>query len=419
MPKRKKRRRSPGVSLLKPQSGSRQGWRVAFNDPDDDTRKRRTIPFADARTAELRESYCVRLSEQLANRRRELDGGATPKAHRLISEAREEWVATYPSKRTRKTYGDAVEHFEQWANDHRVGSLDDVRKSTLRRFRDDHYTADVAHTTLNQRLRSLGTFLRWCIYSEYCPQLVESDIAALKKWREQPEKRPHLDPPDVKRAFEAVQRYDHHAAAGHRRGPAPAQLMPLFMLTTLGGLRLGEAVALDWSHFKRDALDASGREVGAIEITAAISKIKKPRTIPLDHSPALRRYLIRRGVASGWQGTLAGISYASAKKGLRKLHKEYRAPTHFSWQAMRVTASSFLTSAPNIFGAGAHAQSADRLGHSWKVAQQHYAAAIAGIAGDATTLEAALRIEDQVKRACAASSETDSAPSTSLGRTSA
>jgi integrase len=363
------------------------------------------------------------LSEQFANRRRELESGATAKAHMPISAARAEWIATYPSKRTQKTYGDAVEHFEQWANDHKVGSLDDVRKSTLRRFRDDHYTTEVAHTTLNQRLRSLGTFFRWCIYSEYCPHLVESDIAALKKWREQPEKRPHLDPPDVKRALEAVVRYDQNAAAGHRRGPAPAQLMPLFMLTTLGGLRLGEAVQLDWSHFKRDALDAAGREVGAIEVPAAISKIKKPRTIPLDHSPALRSYLIRRGVASGWQGTLAGISYASAKKGLRKLHQVYGAPAHFSWQAMRVTASSFLTSAPNIFGSAAHAQSADRLGHSWKVAQQHYAAAIAGIAGDATTLEAALRIEEHVRRACDAVSqiaaETGSAPSTSLGRTSA
>jgi integrase len=339
-----------------------------------------------------------------------------------IAAAREEWIATYPSKRTQKTYGDAVVRFETWGHAHKVESLDDVRKGTLRRFRDDLYTEEVAHTTLNQRIRSLGTFLRWCIYSEYCPHLVEADMAALKKWREQPEKRPHLDPPDVKRALEAVVRYDQHAAAGQRRGPAPARLMPLFLLTTLGGLRLGEAVALDWSHFKRDALDASGREVGAIDVPAAISKIKKPRTIPLDHSPALRRYLIRRGVALGWQGTLAGISYASAKKGLRKLHHVYGAPPHFSWQAMRVTASSFLTSAPNIFGAGAHAQSADRLGHSWKVAQQHYAASIAGIAGDATTLEAAMQIEDLVTRACGDASaigvEIDSAPRTSFDQTS-
>jgi hypothetical protein len=105
-------------------------------------------------------------------------------------------------------------------------------------------------------------------------------------------------------------------------------------------------------------------------------------------------------MATGGEGTLAGITYDQAGKALRRVREVYGAPREFDWQTMRVTASSFLTSAKNIFGASAHAQSASRLGHSWRIAERHYAAAIAGIAGDATTLEAALGIEEHVTRAC-------------------
>ena len=205
--------------------------------------------------------------------------------------------------------------------------------------------------------------------------------------------------------FDAVARHDadvFHKARGREEKPKYDALAPMLMLTALAGLRRKEAVQLTWSDYHKDALDVGGNRVGQITVPAAVAKTKQARKIPLDHSPALRAYLNRRLMETGGVGTIAGITHAQAGKAIARLRDRFGAPREFCWQVMRITASSYLTSAKSIFGASSHAQSASRLGHSWRIAQTHYAAAIAGIAGDATTLEAALGIEEHVNRACAA-----------------
>jgi integrase len=182
--------------------------------------------------------------------------------------------------------------------------------------------------------------------------------------------------------------------------------MPLLVLISLSGLRLKEAVRLAWEHFDPDKIDASGRPIGELYVPASIAKTKRPRRIPLDHSPALRAYLIQRKLEVGAEGTIAGLTYDQAAKGLKRIRAVYGCPSAFSWQALRRTVSTFLTSAPSIFGAASHAQAAKRLGHGWAIASRHYADDVAGITADAKTLEAALQIEENVSRACA-----DSQPS--------
>jgi integrase len=413
-PKRRRRRKTPGVSLIRPQKGSRAGWRIQFRDPEDgDKLKRKTIPVEWAATEDLRIEFCVRKCDELDRERRRLAEGGNPNANKSAEEAVREWTATYPDLRTQETYAAALGHFLLWASEHKIESLDDVRQSTLKTFRDDLHTADRETTTLNKWLRASRTFFVWAIQKGYCPKLKEDDLVALKKWREKIEDPDPLDPPQVQAIFEAVERHDadvflmtrDEKVGGRRRQrsatPKYDSLAPMIMLTALAGLRKNEAVQLTWKHYRKGALDASGNEVGQITVPATISKTKRERKIPLDHSPALRRYLNKRLMATGGEGTIAGISYDQASKALRRLREVYGAPPTFNWQAMRITASSYLTSAKNIFGASSHAQSASRLGHSWEVAQRHYAATIAGIAGDATTLEAALGIEEHVTRVCA------------------
>ena len=413
-PKRRRRRKTPGVSLIRPQKGSRVGWRIQFKDPADGNKlKRKTIPAAWTATEELRIEYCERKADELDQERRRLAAGGNPNANKSAEEAVRKWTATYPDPRTQETYAAALGHFLLWASEHNIETLDDVRQSTLKTFRDDLHTPDRETTTLNKWLRANRTFFVWAIHKGYCPKLKEEDLDALKKWREKIEDPDPLDPPQVQAIFEAVERHDadvyrmtrQEKVGGRRRQrgltPKYDALTPMLMLTTLAGLRKKEAVQLEWEHYRKDALDASGNKVGEIIVPADISKTKRKRTIPLDHSPALRLYLNKRLMATGGEGTLAGITYDQAGKALRRVREVYGAPREFDWQTMRVTASSYLTSAKNIFGASAHAQSASRLGHSWKVAERHYAAAIAGIAGDATTLEAALQIKEHVTRACA------------------
>jgi integrase len=297
----------------------------------------------------------------------------------------------------------------------------------LKDFRDDlRHTADRETSTINKWVRVVHTFFVWAIYKGYCPRLRVDDLVALKGWRTEVDDPIPLDPSQAKAIFEAVQRHDRDALAvarGQHRGVGPKHdtpAMPLLLLTLLAGVRKREAVQLTWEHYRRDALDASANVVGEIIVPAHIAKTKRRRVIPLDHAPGLRRYLNARLMVTGGEGTIAALSYDQAAKMLIRLRETYGGPAEFTWQTARVTCSSYLTSAPSIFGASAHAQSASRLGHSWSIAQRHYASSIAGIAGDATTLEQALRIEEHVKRACDAASRTaseiDSAPNTSSYR---
>jgi site-specific recombinase XerD len=399
------------VSLLSPQKGSGHNWRIAFIDPDTAKQKREAIPDHHTRTAELRDDYCVRKSEELKRRRYALDRGAVPKSSTPILEAAQGWLATYPDPRTRETYGESCQAFVEWAADRGIKTFDDVSKGTLKSFRDDLYTDELQATTLNKKLRSLRTFLVWVIDSELAPKLHTDDLSALKKWKEKVELRAYLDPQQVQKVFEAVERHDNDCHAmtrdektegrRRRRGSTPKfdPLMPLLVLISLSGLRLKEAVQLTWEHFDADKLDVDRKTIGELYVPATIAKTKKARRIPLDHSPALRRYLIQRKLQTGGEGTIAGVTYDQAAKGLKRIRAIYGAPSTFSWQAMRRTVSTFLTSAPNIFGAASHALSASRLGHSWKIAEAHYADDAAGISADARTLEDALGIADLVSHA--------------------
>ncbi|MDH3201596.1 MAG: hypothetical protein OEM15_11950 [Myxococcales bacterium] len=97
-PKRRRRRKTPGVSLLRPQKDGGHGWRIQFKDPDKGDRlRRKAIPPEWAVTEDRRIDYCERVSEGLAGRRRELVEGAAPHAHKSVLEATTEWLATYPA----------------------------------------------------------------------------------------------------------------------------------------------------------------------------------------------------------------------------------------------------------------------------------------------------------------------------------
>jgi hypothetical protein len=71
---------------------------------------------------------------------------------------------------------------------------------------------------------------------------------------------------------------------------------------------------------------------------------------------------------------------------------------------LRQTCGTYLTNAPGIFGAASAYRSAKQLGHSVAVAERHYVGLVRGIPRDARTLEGAMQVEAQVKRAIAAAS---------------
>lgn len=78
------------------------------------------------------------------------------------------------------------------------------------------------------------------------------------------------------------------------------------------------------------------------------------------------------------------------------------APEGSNFQALRRTCGTYLTNAPGIFGSASAYRSAKQLGHSVQVAEKYYVDVARGIRREARTLEAAMQIEEQMKKVIAA-----------------
>jgi integrase len=217
-----------------------------------------------------------------------------------------------------------------------------------------------------------------------------------------------LTPAELVKTLEAAERHDldlltPRTGPGQKRKHVP--VLPLVVIAILSGARRKEAVELRRDDFDPTVCGMDGVEVGAIKVRKEVGKRGKARTITLDYSPFLARYLRELQLATEPGARLCGITYSQAGVALERLKGEFGAPKSLTWQKLRQTVSCYLTSAPGLFGSASHIQSARRLGHSLKVADQFYLEAIAGLSKDAETLEDAMRITETLRRVCGAASE--------------
>jgi hypothetical protein len=90
---------------------------------------------------------------------------------------------------------------------------------------------------------------------------------------------------------------------------------------------------------------------------------------------------------------------------MKRLRANYRAPSEFTWQALRRTCSTYLVNSPGIFGAASAYQASKQLGHGVAVMEANYSGLVDGIDPSLRTLEAVLRIEDLADRIVRAVSE--------------
>jgi hypothetical protein len=103
-------------------------------------------------------------------------------------------------------------------------------------------------------------------------------------------------------------------------------------------------------------------------------------------------------VRSGGKGRVFGVTPGEAQAAEKRLSREFGAPAGSGWQALRRTCGTFLVNGPGIFGAASAYRAARQLGHSVAVAGKPLPGVVRGIPRDARTLEAAMQIEEQVKR---------------------
>jgi integrase len=177
----------------------------------------------------------------------------------------------------------------------------------------------------------------------------------------------------------------------------PVSAFVLFVL--LSGVRLGEALRLQWKDVHLEAADHSGNPVGEFRIRAFESKTKKPRVVTLGVSPALRRLLVAQRVRTGGRGRVwPDVTEDGAVKAMRRLRVTYGAPPDFTWQALRRTCSTYLVNGPGIFGSASAYQAAKQCGHSVVVMEKNYAGLVHGVHPALRDLESVLGIESLTGR---------------------
>jgi hypothetical protein len=184
--------------------------------------------------------------------------------------------------------------------------------------------------------------------------------------------------------------------------PRYEPIAPFVAFVLLTGMRLTEALEVEWHQVELDALDGDGRKVGEIHLAGAEVKTKRARTVGLEVSPALRALLAALKLKAGGASSVFGLSDGQADAAAKRIKQTYGAPKTFGWQVLRRTCGTFLTNAPGIFGAASAYRSAKQLGHSVAVAERHYLGLVRGIPREARTLEAAMQIEAVMGRVVAA-----------------
>ena len=416
------KRKHPGVTLIKPEPARERvdsktgkvkrsgamGWRVRYVDPDTGRAVKRALDRTLTTIAD-REDYAVRLSERLGRRRLELEGGAVRATGTPLREAEKRFYSSLVKKRERtaETYHEGTDRFLVWAEEHRVRTCDDLTRGQVIAFREALLAEDVAAATFNKRLRAVKRFLAYLVDADLCPKLDHADLKRIKQEDAPTELRDFLTPAKVRKLLEACERHDaaiysmtrREKIAGLKAGTPryqPISGFALFVLLT--GCRLNEAVGLDWKDVDLDALDHSGKATGQFQIRAAHSKTKKPRTVSLAVSPALRRLMAAQKLRTGGRGKVWDVTEDGAIKAMRRLRKTYGAPASFTWQALRRTCSTFLVNSPGIFASASAYMAAKQLGHGVAVMERNYSGLVHGIDPSLRNLESVLGIKEHATR---------------------
>jgi len=391
----------PGVTLVAPNDDGRASWRATWIDPDPRKRRWLTLHPDDARNQETRQAWAKKKAREIRDRRLDLETGDTPSTGVAVHDAIERFMQSKKRRpKTERDYRAALAKFQAWADASRFRSTADLTRGRLMAFsetivnetkgtpegkRGEYRKTGEPRSAyaVNRELAPVRTFLLWAVDADLMPRASKDDISRALRLLPLPKrKRVFLKPNALQKLFEAALRFDDGRGEPHAA--------PFAMVLVFTGLRLGEARTLRWSQVDLDAVDASGKAVGEINITIA-SKTHTERDVPLSVSPAVRRLLGALKLRTGGEGLVFGNDGETHWQNVMKAVRKHGAPHAFTWQALRTTTGTFLVNAPGIpFDAWATAR---QLGHSLAVAERHYLNRYHGIDPEARTLEAAMQIE--------------------------
>lgn len=426
---RRTRSPHPGVVLIPPDPAHRHHtWRARVLDPDTGREdKVRLDPMALGST-EARRHWAIKKSRSIAKRQMELESGAPRETGTELSKAIDRFFEDHEHLRasTLRGYRAATKKLLRWAERNGIRSCDDITAPRLAAFRAQVVkekkfaqaqggkrgarkpTSEPRSAyTVNGELRNIRAVLGYLRKLGLLPHANLEDMKyGLERLRAATNRIDYRKPHELQQLLEVALEHDEQrfdATREEHAGLRPigttyrySPIAPFIACALLTGMRLGEVIALDWRNVDLEALDHDGRVVGEIHLTSA-TKTHKARTIGLEVSPALRRLLAALKLKCGGKGNVFGLRREEAVASEKRL-RQMGAPAGCNYQALRRTCGTFLTNAPGIFGAASAYRSARQLGHSVQVAEKHYLDVARGIRRDARTLEAAMQIEEQMKK---------------------
>jgi len=400
------------VWILNP--AGRHGYRLKYRDPDTGKLRRETLKSAKCQAdtkagGRAREDSAARKYNELLRREIALESGAMRYRKVPLEDAERRYMDTLKTDSTRETYHDGTRILLAWARSQGVRNTNDVTRGRLVEFREHLSTYDGAPATFDRRLRAVKSMIRFWIDAELCAKITYDDLKRVKQKGEPVADRVWLTPKQCQKMLEAALRHDREIA-----DTSWLPIAPFVMYVLLGGARVAEALALDWSHIDLDALNVNGEKVGEIVVPATVSKTKKRRVIGLQESPSLRRMFAALQLQSGRKtAPVWNFTRMAAKRSRGRVIEEFGSPP-FTYQQLRVTCDCYLNNSPGIYGGAAAFMAAKRLGHSVAISEKYYASAIRGIRPELHTLEGVLGITEQCDQIINAVASASSAESRSL-----
>jgi integrase len=410
--------------LLKPDlAGRHPKWRARYTDPDSGRVVKTTLDPKALRTKEARRDWAIAKSKSLAKRRMELDAGAHRATRTAFDVATERYFEHHPQLRPRtlEIYRATAKKLQAWAPTVGVRSADDLTGPKLLAFRakliKDPKTVRAkggkrgatkatkeprSPSTINMELRAARTMLGYLRRLGLLSRVTSDDLKdGLQRLPMSHDRVEYIKPHELRKLLEAALQHDskcfeetraEHAGLLPRGATTRYQpIVHLVALVMLTGMRAGEARDLKW-----DRVDFEANE---IRLRGEDTKTGKPRDIDMAVSDALKELVDAQHELTGSkERVFHGMTKELAKSTVRRLVRDFGAPAKWSWQRLRRTTGTFLTCSPSIFGAASAYMSARQLGHGVAVAERHYLGVIKNIPTTATTLEAAMQVEDHMQR---------------------
>lgn len=398
---RQGRGKRPGVSIMLRGKGAGRGeWYARWIDPETGKAKTRRLALEGVTNEKEAATWAAAHAKKINKRRAAIEHGAPRYTASDLDAAEAKFLELKPKLRdaTKRSYQLGIGYLKEWAKGHGVREPGDLTSDALLRFHGWLAGKDLSAKSINTHLVTVRGFLNKIRALGMTPKLSRDAIAdnlpsvdremALPKF---------LRGPQVEQLLRAALRHDRalcsmtreDKAAGRKPGesetPKHVPLAPFTATLVLSGMRRSEAAFLRWEQ-----VDLAHGEI----VLDTSTKTKRARRIPLDVTPTLAALLAAMKLQAGDAEYVfgdAGYTETMTKRGLARLGKDYGAPA-YSWQDLRRTASTYLSSAPGIYRGASAYQAAKRHGHSVTVAEKHYSGQVT-VDPAAATLEAALGIE--------------------------